>query len=347
MPAILRLLWLSSILLAAPALHAQAPAPGGAVSATPVAAARDDDGIRDLAAVVVTGVQPGPGLWKVSRGDHVLWVLGTLSPLPRGIEWDTTAVERAIAQSQEVLLSPSVKIESDTGFFGKLALIPTALKARRNPDGRTLEQVVGARDHARWLALKARYIGGDRGIERWRPVFAALELYDRAIRKSGMRHDGIVAPAVRRMARGHRLALVEPEVVVRIARPKQALREFAATALDDRACFTRTLDRIERDLGTMAVRANAWSIGDIDALRGQPYSNQFTACSAAFTGAALARKYGVADLPQQIRARWLAAAEGALARNRSTFALLPIAELLKRDGYLAALEAKGYRVEAP
>lgn len=307
-----------------------------------------DPDVRDLPTLVVTGVQPGPGLWKVTAlNGHVLWVLGTLSPLPRGMQWDSEAVAQAIAQSQEVLGSPSVQIKSNTGFFGRLAMIPTALKARRNPDGRTLQQLVGAQDYARWQVLKARYIGGDRGIEQWRPVFAALELFDKAIRKSGMRRGGVVEPVVERLAKQYRLKTVTPEVRITIDNPRQALREFAATTLDDRDCFTRTLDRIEGDLGTMVVRANAWSIGDIDTLREQPFSNQFTACSAAFTGAALARKHGVADLQQRMERTWLTAAEAALARNRSTFATLPIAELLKPDGYLAKLEAKGYEVEAP
>jgi hypothetical protein len=323
--------------VAAPAARAPSPLP----------ATGPAEAIIDLAPVVVSGHQPGPGLWRVSAGGHVLWVLGTLSPLPRGIEWDASAVEEAIARSQEVLASPSVQIKSNTGFFGRLALIPSAFKARKNPGGKTLQDLVPAVQYTRWTALKTRYIGRDRGIERWRPVFAALELYDKAIVGSGMRHGGVVAPVVKKIARRHKIKITEPEVVIAIDKPKQALQEFAATSLDDLDCFTRTLDRIEGDLGTMVVRANAWSVGDLDTLREQPFSNQFTACSAAFTGAALARKHGIADLQQKIEAKWMAAAESALARNPSTFATLPIAELLKADGYLAKLQAKGYRVEAP
>jgi hypothetical protein len=347
-----------SLLLAAALLPAharpqvQAPAAASrqveAAQARPGAAApAPEAAVREFAPIVVTGLQPGPGLWKVSRGDHVLWVLGTLSPLPRGIEWDTNAVEKAISRSQEVLQSPSVQIESDAGFFGKLALIPAALRARKNPDGRSLQQLVPPQEYARWQALKRKYIGGDRGIERWRPVFAALELYDKAIRKSGMRQGGVVAPVVEKMAKRYGVKITKPEVLVTIAKPRETLQDFAATTLDDRDCFTRTLDRIEGDLGTMVVRANAWAIGDIQTLREQPFGNQFTACTAAFTGAALARKHGVADLPQRLERKWMAAAEAALARNTSTFATLPIAELLKEDGYLAKLQAKGYQVEAP
>lgn len=309
---------------------------------------RDGADIVDLDTMVVSGVQPGPGLWKVTaRNGHVLWVLGTLSPLPRGMEWDSRRVGEAIAASQEVLLSPSVSVDTDAGFFGNLTLIPIALKARRNPDGKRLQDVVPAAQYARWQVLKARYIGGDRGIEQWRPVFAALELYGKAIEKSGMSGRGVVGPQVARLAKRQGLPTTNPVVKITIAEPRKALKEFSTTALDDGDCFARTLDRIETDLGTMRARANAWAIGDVQTLRELPFGNQFTACSAAFSSAALARKYGVADMAGQMEAKWLAAAEGALARNASTFATLPIAELLKPGGYLSRLEAKGYEVEAP
>lgn len=306
-----------------------------------------DPDIVDMDAVVVTGIQPGPGLWRVSHGDHVLWILGTVTPLPRGMEWDTKRVEEVIAQSQQVLLSPSLEVKAEAGFFGKLALIPSAIRARRNPDGKTLQDLLAPGQYARWQALKARYIGRDSGIEQWRPVFAALELYDKAIRGSGMRHGGFVTPVVRKLAKRHGVPVVDPELVVGIPQPKQVLREFSETSLDDTACLRLTLDRIEGDLDRMAARANAWSIGDIDALRDVPSANQFTACTEAFTGAALARKLGMDDVGERMRTKWIDEAEQGLRRNRSTFAILPMSQLLRDDGYLAELREKGYAVEAP
>jgi len=333
----------------AAAQEAQPPTPGAIIApaSEPQAGQRMIEPVVDLQTVVVTGLQPGPGLWRVSRDDHVLWILGTVTPLPRDIEWDTNAIEKAVARSQQVILAPSVELKADTGFFGKLALIPSALRARRNPDGRTLQQILAPAEYTRWQSLKARYIGRDAGIEQWRPVFAALELYDKAIRKSGMRHGGFVSPVVEKLAKRYRVAAVDPRLVVAVPQPKKVLKEFAETSLDDSECLTLTLARIEGDLDRMAERANAWSIGDIDGLRDLPAENQFTACSAAFTGAALARRLGIGDIPQQLRARWIAAAERALASNRSTLAILPMSQLLRDDGYLTDLRAKGYEVASP
>jgi TraB/PrgY/gumN family len=323
-----------------------APSPSDSPAA--IGQADPDPSIVDLSPVIVTGSQPGPGLWRVSKGDHVLWILGTQSPLPRRIDWDTTVVERTLAQSQQMIGSPWVGLQKEIGVFRGLTLMPTALRARRNPDGRTLEDIVPPAQYTRWRALKLRYIGaGNRGIEEWRPVFAALELYEKAIERSGMSLSNAVGKEIARIARRKGVKTVQVKVEIAIDDPRRALKEFAASPLDDLDCFEKTLNRIERDLGNMAARANAWSVGDIDALRDLPVQNQFVACSVAFTEAGLARKYGIDDLQQQIERKWLATAEAALTRNRSTFALLPISQLLKADGYLSKLEAKGYVVEAP
>jgi hypothetical protein len=53
------------------------------------------------------------------------------------------------------------------------------------------------------------------------------------------------------------------------------------------------------------------------------------------------------DIDAEVRDAWMRAAENALAKNHVTFSTLPMRELLKPDGYLAQLQAKGYEVEVP
>src|SRR5262245_41645988 len=76
---------------------------------------------QELDAVVVTGEQPGPGLWKVSKGDHVLWILGTPSVLPKDVIWRPAEVESTIATSQAFLMPGGVKFDFDKGFFQSIA----------------------------------------------------------------------------------------------------------------------------------------------------------------------------------------------------------------------------------
>jgi hypothetical protein len=44
---------------------------------------------------------------------------------------------------------------------------------------------------------------------------------------------------------------------------------------------------------------------------------------------------------------WLSIAERALRENKSTMAVVPMAELFAPDGYLAGLRARGYKVVEP
>lgn len=322
----------------------------------PVAATSEDPPIKTVAAdpnadeletIVVAGRYPGPGLWKVRKGDHVLWILGSQSPLPKRMEWDSAHIERTIAASQQVLLIPHVKLDSGVGLFGALALLPAAYRARKSPDGETLKELVTPEQYARWLPLKKRWLGNDRGIEEWRPLFAAVALYEKAIERSGMTFDDVAANTVRKAAKKHRIPTDTPELKIKIANPKEALKEFAQESIDDRECFGNTLEHIDRDLGTMIGRANAWAEGDIERLRTLPSQNQFTACIAAFTDSGIARKQGMHDMEQRLERTWIAAAEAALAKNTSSFAVLPIGQLLQPGGYLDKLVAKGYSVEEP
>src|SRR3546814_12092555 len=77
--------------------------------------------------------------------------------------------------------------------------------------------------------------------------------------------------------------IVPAEVKLVIEDPKSVLKEFNASALDDTECFSRTMSRIETDLGNMRARANAWAVGDIEALRALPFHNQYVDCLNAIT----------------------------------------------------------------
>jgi hypothetical protein len=303
--------------------------------------------VAELPAVVVTGVQPGPGLWKVSRDGHVMWVLGTLSPLPRGMQWRSHEVEQVIGASQQVLLAPAVKLKADVGFIGKLFLLPSAYGARKNADGKTLQQVLPQPVYARWQVLKQKYLGDDRGIERWRPLFAAEELYRKALKANGLSRSGGVGATIEALAKRAGVPEVSTDYPVLIEHPRAAIKAFKRAAPHDITCFIRTLDSVGHDLPSMTARANAWATGDLQALRELPDSDRRDACVAALTGAGFAQTLGLDDVPAKQRAVWLAAAHKALAANAQTFAVLPMDELLKADGYLAALRAEGYQVDAP
>ena len=303
--------------------------------------------IRDEAPIVVTGALPGPGMWKVSRNGHVMHVLGTVSPLPKRMEWISRDVERVLAQSDEVVFGPSYVVDTDLGFFGKLSLLPSLIGLRKNPDGKLLRDVVPPESYARWLVLKQRYIGRDGDVEKMRPIFAANELYEAAIEDSGLTGKRIVSPVIEAAIKEHGIKRTDPKVKATLKNPKAALKEFRSEPLGDRECFDKMLVNLETDVTRMAERANAWAVGNIDSLRNLPLGDQYQACQKALTQASVAQKNGLGNYEAEVRVVWLSAAENAITNNAVSFAVLPMSELLKPDGYLADLQARGYLVEAP
>ncbi|WP_187471157.1 TraB/GumN family protein [Luteimonas viscosa] len=312
-----------------------------------IPSAPGDGRIVDHETVVVSGVLPGPGLWKVRKDGHVLYVMATVSPLPRRMQWESAGLESVVARSQQVLLPPSFTLDAGVGVFRGMLLLPSLLKARRNPDGATLQQMVSPELYARWVPLKRRYLGRNRGVEQWRPIFAAQELYEAAMDESGLSREDVVDKAVRRMARRHDVELRAVNYKLEIEDPKAVIREFQATTLADTECFEKTLSRIEGDLELMRRRANAWATGEIDTLRSLSIENQYSTCIRAMTENGLARRLGVSDLRPRLDAMWIAAAEETLAENASSFAMLPLSLVTAADGYLARLRERGYVVEPP
>lgn len=303
--------------------------------------------ITTLQTVTVTGVVPGPGLWKVTRGDHVLWILGVVPTLPAGIEWRSNQVSQTIAASQAVLEAPGVKLKVDTNWFGKLFLLPTVYRAQRNPDGKTLHDVLPPATYARWYHTRQHYFGDDYSIERYRPIVAAWKLMKQAMKANGLRNDGEVTGMVAEMARQHGVKVVKPETTLEIKEPRQAVKAFAASNLDGIACLDVVLDAVGHELPNFRARANAWATGDIDTLRKVPEGAYRDTCRSAITGAGFAKALGIDNLPMRVEGAWLAAVDTALASNAQSFAVLPMHDLLDANGYLAALQARGYTVTAP
>ncbi|MCB1567596.1 MAG: TraB/GumN family protein [Xanthomonadales bacterium] len=300
-----------------------------------------------LETLVVTGVMPGPGLWKVHHEGHTMWILGYVQPVAKRLQWESAKVEAVVVDSQAILYPPYMKIETGMGMMRSLLFLPRLIGVRKNPDGRKLVDQVSAEDYARWLVLKKKFLGRDRGVEKQRPLFAAEALYKEALDDSGLELRGLISPLVDKLAKKHKIPVERPHFEVVIEDPKAALAEFRKAEIDDAACFRKTLDNLESDLETIRQRANAWATGDMITLRQVTYENRSSACFSAFLESDIAKHQGITDLKPRLEKLWLDAAEKMLAEHAHSFAVLPMEQLVSEDGYLAKLKARGYEVEEP
>ncbi|WP_374602038.1 TraB/GumN family protein [Arenimonas sp.] len=337
---------LPALLLAAALASPSVGDADAAVDATG-AAAGTDSAAPMLDAVVVTGTYPAPGLWEFTREGKTLLVMGTLSPAPRRMVWSSERVESRIAGADLILGPPGVSVSADVGFFGGAMLWPAWRRSKRNPDGQTLEEVLSPDVFARWAAFKQRHLAGNRKVDKLRPLHAARELFDAAVRDAGMTDKSLVDPVVKRVAKANDIPIQSTSLRLTIEDPKETLRQFNAIELGDEQCLVQTMDRLQDDLSTMVVRANAWANGELDVLRALPYVDQKRACRRAMASNEIARQQGIVDLDAQVQAKWLESVRSALAAHDVVFATLPVARLLDDDGVTAALQAEGFTVRAP
>ena len=325
--------------LAAPAWsQTEPPAPAEAPAATEAAAEPQEK-------IVVLGQRPGPGLWKVSKGDNVLWVFGTYGPLPPKVQWRAHEVEAILARSQEVLAAPSASPK--LGVFQIAKMIPHAFGLQKNPDGKTLKEVLPPDVYARWELMRSQYLG-DKADEHMRPFFAAERLYGAGLFKAGLTTKSEVSDAIWKMIKKSKVKVVSSEISMEIDDPAALLKTFKKTPMEDAACLSKTMDRLELDMDVLKIRANAWTKGDVAEIRKLNFTDREGACKDAIMGNPLFReRMKIDEMEVRMREAWLASAEKALANNASTFAMLSIKQLIDPKGVIATLQARGYQVDTP
>jgi uncharacterized protein YbaP (TraB family) len=297
-----------------------------------------------LEEILVIGEQPGPAMWRVTKGDHTLWILATLEPLPKDMVWHSKSVDERISASQLILSPP--ELSAHVGFFRSITLVPSLLHARHAPDGQTLEQSLPHDLYMRWLALRVKYLG-NADDEKLRPLLAAANLYRRAIDQVGLTHNSHVWQRIEATARAKHVPVQQVSLEVPIENPKQYVRDLSAIpSAGEIDCLRSTIGLLETQLPIMRKRANLWSTGDIEKLRDLLRPEAVETCA----GAVLVVPSFQAEYTRvngQLRSAWLAAAEKAIAANVSTVAVLSMAEMVKPDGWLALFRARGYEITEP
>jgi hypothetical protein len=340
---------------------------------TEATAAEQPPADLELETVLVIGEQPGPGLWKVSKGDHVLWVLASHSPLAERLSLRTRQIEARIAESQEVLYPAIVNVYPSIGLLKILTLIPSALKVGKNPDGAMLEDVLPPAIYARWSEMRDKYGVGrdkkgrfDKDTEERRPAAAFSMLFVTAFARNGLYNGQQVGDIVRDLAKQHKVRVRRLPTLaraVKIDNPRGMLKDARRVPQAEIACLARAMETLEPKIARATLVANAWARGDIPQLRDLHREYQLSDDCILVTIAALteqdtkdaARAKKVLDDFEwhaeqgrvQAQRDWVVAVQEALEKNPSTFAVLPVADVLRDGGHLDTLRALGYVVEEP
>ena len=119
--------------------------------------------------LIVTGERTGPGMWHVHHGASQLWILGSITPLPKGITWRSKQVEQVLDNTNLVLVPKPLEI----GIVRILWLLITERKVLMVHGGKRLKDVLPANLYARFALQRARYTDDSDKWERFRPIIAS------------------------------------------------------------------------------------------------------------------------------------------------------------------------------
>ena len=307
--------------------------------------------------VVVSGRQPGPPLWKVTQGDNTLWILPLVSVVPRAMVWDDSRVASLIAASDEVIDPPGVSI----GVSKLLLLNPLNWirgprlydRLSRNAGKKSLPEVLPLDLRERYTALKLRYFPYDTDIETLRPSFAIGAMNRLILQAEELTSPREIEHRVEKLInqrRSLRRTQVEIEEKLQGTYAELSARlEKLIDSLpqeDELACFNTQLQMYERHLDDMKRAANAWATGNARDIESYSALGEREDACTRLLLASSERGYLEKLIDQSSRA-WLAAAETALARNHTTFAMLPMIHMAGALSLIDQLEARGYAVRAP
>jgi uncharacterized protein YbaP (TraB family) len=285
--------------------------------------------------LVVTGERAGPGMWHVHRGAAQMWILGSMSPLPKGITWRSAQVEQVLGSANRVL----VQKPFDIGIARILWLLITERKVLMVRGGKRLKDIMPADLHARFAEQRSKYTDDPNKWERFRPLIAAAFLQQAAFHQAGLSTRLDMGAAVRTLAKKHDVP-VEEIKIAGVGDVMDALKKLPAST--ENTCVAASLVTIERDLPRLIDRAQAWASGNLERIEKLREPAEVDACRAALdTGV------GAADLIARMRGMWLGTIEKYLQGEGVTLAVVNMDMLLEPGGLLDELRAKGYEVDAP
>ena len=307
----------------------------GAAAQSPQAAPSMQAPPAQLEELTVTGERTGPGMWRVHRGSSQLWILGSISPLPKGITWRSKQVEQVLTTTQRVLVPKPLEI----GIVKILWLLITERNVIMIRGGKRLKDVLPQNLYQRFAAQRARFTKDADKWERYRPIVASAFLEQAAFHSVGLSARLDLGAAVRMLAKKQGVPVEE----VKIAGVGDFLDTLKAMpAATENACVDASLVTVESGLPRLIERARAWSTGDVERIQALPQPAAVDACLAALDSGA-----SKGDLLARVRQAWLAAIERNLQGSAVTLAVVNMDLLLGHGGLLDSLRAQGYEIDYP
>lgn len=311
-------------LLAASIIGAAALAGAGGA----LAQSSENSGEPEWRVTELVVVAPAPRLWKLTKGQSTVWVLGSIGLMPKNLKWNTAPVEHAIAGVNEVLLPPE----------GSVGLIQAVGAIRRShlPHGEILDEQLSSELRTAYHEALSRLGRDPAKYQHEKPAWAALML------EVDLAHAASLTNAepestVKRLARDHRVR------TTRIAAYNGGRMLDELVGLSDeqgRAALEVAVHGADFALDHASIAGHAWAAGQLKEVRAN------LSPDSAPSGL-LWRTEKFKALEARAVDDTVSVVSAALSRPGSTFAILPLSLLARRDGALDRLRQQGVTVAEP
>jgi hypothetical protein len=195
-----------------------------------------------------------PALWKLSDDDTDIYLFGTIHMLPEGMEWRTPALDRAIAEVDELVLETELEgnVQRAAAAMAKISMSPGLPPL--------LERVpADKRDALARLIAENGFPAGS--LDRFETWAAALALLRSSLGKVGLKTEAGVERGLEAVLKKGASRISGLETV------EQQLGYF--DTLSEEAQRALLAGMVENPSGTKAefeAMMNAWASGDTDAI---------------------------------------------------------------------------------
>jgi uncharacterized protein YbaP (TraB family) len=275
----------------------------------------------DITQVVVRAHIPGPVIWKVTKGNATVWVLGVMDLKPEPLEWNSAHFQRVLRGSKALILMQESSWEPTNSMLPKTV---------------HLKDVLSAPIYARLEHTIMREGFTVPTYDRYRPVWAGARLMGDIIDDHSI-SSRLLPANIYGMAQAAGVPI------------QPLLRDVAPTLLDlydrldkagNEACLVDYLDSIDYLLGVMPKVTSAWARGDLKTI--MRYHQQMAYTSCILSDPATAPLY-----PSYAIDNVVSAIDTALQSPGKTVAVWPLSDLLRKGGVMDKLRAEGAEISAP
>ncbi len=195
---------------------------------------------------------PRPALWKLSDSDTTIYLFGTIHLLPKGLQWRTPAIERAIAESDTLVLE--MEIGTDL-----MAAAQTLMRLGVSPGLPPIAERVPPERRDAFRKMIAAAGIPEPTLDRMETWAAALTLLTVNFKQAGLSAEAGVEHGLNAAYRGAKKRIVGLET------PEQQFGYFDnLSEAAQRALLVGMLDDPARAKAEFKAMLDAWQRGDTE-----------------------------------------------------------------------------------